>query len=103
MNVETSLKKTYRGRQATDAAADNGNFNPLTGHLVALKARRKKAIVPLITRKGDVRFGSEADICNATAHVRFTPNSDRESGLPQTVMSVLPPRADISCRQSNVS
>jgi hypothetical protein len=28
----------------------------------------------------DVRFGSKADMCNAQAHVRFTPNSDRESG-----------------------
>src|SRR5262249_1859600 len=28
------------------------------------------------------------------SHVRFTPNSDRESGLPQTVMSALPPKAD---------
>jgi hypothetical protein len=27
-----------------------------------------------------VRFGSEADMCAATGHVRFTPNSDRESG-----------------------
>jgi hypothetical protein len=26
-----------------------------------------------------VRFGSKADICGATNHVRFTPNSDRES------------------------
>jgi hypothetical protein len=34
----------------------------------------------------DVRFGSEADICGAPTHVRFTPNSDRESGLRQTVM-----------------
>ena len=25
----------------------------------------------------------------------FTPNSDRESGFPQTVMSALPPKADI--------
>jgi hypothetical protein len=30
----------------------------------------------------DVRFGSKADICAATSHVRFTPNSDRESGFP---------------------
>jgi hypothetical protein len=37
----------------------------------------------------DVRFGSEADMCGAKAHVRFTPNSDRKSGLPQTVMSAL--------------
>jgi hypothetical protein len=29
----------------------------------------------------DVRFGSLADICSAKANVRFTPNSDRESGL----------------------
>ena len=34
---------------------------------------------------GDVRFGSKADICGATSHVRFTPNSDRKSGLPQKV------------------
>ena len=45
--------------------------------------------------KLDVRFGSQADICNAATHVRFTPNSDRESGLPQKVMSGLPPEADM--------
>jgi DNA-binding NtrC family response regulator len=28
----------------------------------------------------NVRFGSKADICTAIGHVRFTPNSDRESG-----------------------
>jgi hypothetical protein len=32
---------------------------------------------------------------SATAHVRFTLNSDRESGSPQKVMSALPPKADI--------
>jgi hypothetical protein len=37
-----------------------------------------------------VRFGSLADICSAKGHVRFAPNSDRESGFPQTVMSALP-------------
>src|SRR5262245_4780338 len=42
-----------------------------------------------------VRFGSLADICAAKRHVRFTPNSDRESGFPQTVMSALPPKADM--------
>jgi hypothetical protein len=26
---------------------------------------------------------------------RFTPNSDRESGLQQTIMSALPPKADM--------
>jgi hypothetical protein len=29
----------------------------------------------------DVRFGSKADMCNAPTHVRFTPNSDRKSGI----------------------
>jgi len=44
----------------------------------------------------DVRFGSKADICAAIRHVRFTPNSDRKSGLPHKVMSALPPKADMS-------
>src|SRR5262249_47320955 len=43
----------------------------------------------------DVRFGSQADIGGAKTHVCFTPNSDRESGLPQTVMSALLPKADM--------
>jgi len=34
-------------------------------------------------------------MCNAQPHVRFTPNSDRESGFPQKVMSALPPKADM--------
>src|SRR5262245_26803926 len=42
-----------------------------------------------------VRFGSKADICAATSHVRFTPNSDRESEIPQKAMSALPPKADM--------
>src|SRR5262245_45724435 len=50
----------------------------------------------------DVRFGSEADMCGATDDVCFTPNSDRESGLPQTVMSALPPKADMCSAQGNV-
>src|SRR5215813_5413865 len=43
----------------------------------------------------NVRFGSKADICAATSHVRFTPNSDRESQFPQRAMSALPPKADM--------
>jgi hypothetical protein len=35
----------------------------------------------------NVRFGSKADMCTAIGHVRFTPNSDSKSGLPQKVMS----------------
>jgi hypothetical protein len=44
----------------------------------------------------DVRFGSKADMCAAKRYVRFTPNSDRESGFPQRAMSALPPKADIA-------
>jgi hypothetical protein len=50
---------------------------------------------------GDVRFGSKADICAATSHVRFTPNSDRKSGFPHKVMSALSPKAD-SCAASTI-
>jgi hypothetical protein len=50
----------------------------------------------------DVRFGSKADICGAKGDVRFTPNSDRESGFPQKVMSALPLEADIGAAQINV-
>jgi hypothetical protein len=42
-----------------------------------------------------VRFGSKADRCVAKSDVRFTPNSDRESGFPQKVMSALPPKTDM--------
>src|SRR5262245_19043858 len=50
----------------------------------------------------DVRFGSKADICAAKRDVRFTPNSDRESRHPQTVMSALPPKADMRSAKPNV-
>ena len=51
---------------------------------------------------GHVRFGSLADICSAKGHVRFAPNSDRESGFPQTVMSALPPKADMCSANGDV-
>jgi hypothetical protein len=38
----------------------------------------------------------------AISHVRFTPNSDRESGLPAKVMSALPPKADICSALAHV-
>ena len=46
-------------------------------------------------KRRHVRFGSEADMCTARVHVRFTPNSDRESGHVPMVMSALPPKADM--------
>jgi len=36
-----------------------------------------------------VRFGSEADPRAEKRHIGFTPNSDRESGFPQTAVSAL--------------
>jgi hypothetical protein len=40
-------------------------------------------------RTTNVRFGSKADICGATSHVRFTPNCDCKSGYLRFVMSAL--------------
>jgi hypothetical protein len=37
----------------------------------------------------------DPNICAAISHVRFTPKSDRKSEFPQTVMSALPPKADM--------
>jgi hypothetical protein len=51
--------------------------------------------VDIRNTKQRVRFGSEADICSAATHVRFAPDSDRESGPPHTVMSALPLKADV--------
>jgi hypothetical protein len=34
-------------------------------------------------------------MCGAKGHVRFTPDNDRESGFSETVMSALPPKADM--------
>jgi hypothetical protein len=45
----------------------------------------------------NVRFGSLADICSATGHVRFTPNSDRESGFPANGHVRFTPESDIKC------
>jgi hypothetical protein len=47
------------------------------------------------TGRANVRFGSEADMCSALVDVRFTPESDRESGFGQPVMSALHPKADM--------
>jgi hypothetical protein len=52
--------------------------------------------------RSHVRFGSLADICSAKGHVRFAPDSDRESGFPRKVMSALPPKADMCGALANV-
>jgi hypothetical protein len=58
--------------------------------------------IELLIGVSNVRFGSLADICSAKRHVRFTPNSDRESGFPHNVMSALPPKADMCGAKANV-
>src|SRR5262249_55594444 len=52
--------------------------------------------------KGPGPLGSKADMCVAKSDVCFTPNSDRESGLPQKVMSALPPKADMCSAGADV-
>src|SRR5262245_9298213 len=73
----------------------DGRYRVLTGAAAASKTGSD-------VDQADVRFGSKADICGATSHVRFTPNSDRESRHPQTVMSALPPKADMCSANLNV-
>src|SRR4029078_3838949 len=48
----------------------------------------------------NVRFGSEADVCAAIGHVRFTANSDRKSRHAAMVMSALHLKADM-CGATN--
>ena len=52
--------------------------------------------------RADVRFGSNADTCAAKDHVRFTPKSDRDGGLPQNGMSALPSKADMCSATADV-
>jgi hypothetical protein len=63
--------------------------------LVGLKTRFAAAM-------GYVAGGSQADICGAKRHVRFTPNGDRESGHAPMVRSALPPIADMCTARGNV-
>jgi hypothetical protein len=41
------------------------------------------------------RFGSKADVCSATGHVRFASNSDRESRHAENGHVRFPPKADM--------
>jgi hypothetical protein len=54
-------------------------------------------------RMGRARYRSgPSRNCSASRHVCSTPESDRESGLPQTGMSALPPKADMCSARGNV-
>lgn len=50
----------------------------------------------------DVRLGLQADLRAAKRRVRFTPNRDRERGLPQNVVSALPSKADVCGAMAHV-
>jgi hypothetical protein len=63
--------------------------SPYGGFTTMLNFRQTFALAPMWQ---DVRFGSKADMCGAPTHVRFTPESDRESGFPHKVMSASPPK-----------
>ena len=66
------------------------NFDEISPTHAALRCEVEETMPLSSDQGGYVRFGSKADICAATSHVRFTPNSDRESGFPQKAMSALP-------------
>ena len=106
--------QTYQIRISTlghgvrrDRQSRHGGYAQTLAHLQGereskeeLRQQPDSGIVPTCTGRlegpsPDVRFGSKAGISGAQAHVRFTPNSDRESRLPQPVMSALPPKADM--------
>jgi hypothetical protein len=62
--------------------------------------RPETQIRPLEDRKlSYVRFGSQADMCGAKRYVRFAPESDCESGLPQKGHVCFGPKADMATYQ----
>src|SRR4029453_7061360 len=65
----------------------------------------KRTQFTLLGRNGpeaNVRFGSLADICSAKGHVRFAPNSDRESGFHANGDVRFTPKADMCGAVANV-
>src|SRR5262245_23965788 len=55
-----------------------------------------------ILRRGMMSALGQKQTCAAKRHVCFTPNSDRESEIPQKAMSALPPKADKCSAIANV-
>src|SRR5262245_2534777 len=63
--------------------------------MLSIKTSRPEGIVY-------VRFGSKADICVAIGHVRFTPNSDRESEIPQRPCLLYPQKRTCAVQLSSI-
>jgi hypothetical protein len=94
---------THRRRDAAVKHQRVASRHPPTSASGAVAARTSQRTLlerPFITT--NVRFGSQADICGAIRHVRFTPNSEHKSGLRQTVLSGLPPKADACGAKADV-
>src|SRR5262245_28367477 len=89
-------------RQHFDFAPQNVMHFPHGSLRLRTDAQRTRSMQHNIAYLEDVRFGSQADMCSAQRHVRFTPNSNRESKHPQTVMSALFPKADVCGANLNV-
>jgi hypothetical protein len=58
--------------------------------------------ISVFAPRQDVRFGSLADMCGASPHVRFATNSDRESGHLLRGMSALPLKANMCSALTDV-
>jgi hypothetical protein len=69
-------------------------------------AKRRNSTAKFCPSINPNRFNSSKNApswgTSAQAHVRFTPNSDRKSGHRRTVMSALPPKADMCSAKANV-
>jgi hypothetical protein len=78
------------------------------GKALALRDRKLLKLGPdcelgqVERRRRSVHFRSKADMCAAKRHVCFTPNSDRESEIPQKAMAALPPTADMCSANAHV-
>src|SRR4029078_10454482 len=88
-------------RHPTNRAKDRGTRQREFGSARADRPSggRSDALTPT---KPDVRFGSEADICAATSHVRFTPNSDRKSRHAANGHVCFHPKADMCSALAHV-
>jgi hypothetical protein len=95
---------TGRSRLMTRTGSEHSSASKARGQTYRPSgiARRQSALAPISQKwpsrlqhelLADVRFGSKADMCSAKRDVRFTPNSDRESGF--SPLSALPPKADM--------
>src|SRR5262245_42199461 len=93
------------GIEPRDITATGKDTDTLYSHDLPLKGvngGREPSKLEARLSHQHVRFGSKADRCSATRHIRFTPNSDRKSRHAQMVMSALPLKADMCSTAAHV-